>query len=60
MNVLIKKQQELINELNKRIETKSRMIRVQEAIINKQEFTINELYKELFERIRKNDNKNYI
>lgn len=55
MNVLIKKQQELINELNKRIETKSRMIRVQEAIINKQEFTINELYKELFERIRKND-----
>lgn len=57
MNVLIKKQQELINELNKRIETKSRMIRVQEAIINKQEFTINELYKELFERIRNGNNK---
>jgi len=33
------------------------MIRVQEAIINKQEFTINELYKELFERIRNGNNK---
>lgn len=60
MNILIKKQRELINELNKRIEIKNRMIRILEVTIKTQEITINELYNELFERVRhvnKNCNK---
>jgi len=57
MNELIKKQQELIRIQEERMNRKDKLIILQEQLLKMNEIMIRELYREIFDRIKKRKHK---